>query len=120
MDDLVKRLRACANGIGSFKSNKGDFGLCDDAADRIEALEAALRRIREWSYAYPLEVFPEPDFAAAAKVLKDAGLSLDSISASNMRHVASGVRDIADKALTAPLHPTPSPDPQSDAETAPR
>ena len=39
-DDLVKRARDCANGIGSFKSDKGDFGLLDDLADRIEALEA--------------------------------------------------------------------------------
>ena len=28
-DDLVKRARDCANGIGSFKSDKGDFGLLD-------------------------------------------------------------------------------------------
>lgn len=39
-DDLKARLRACANGIGNFKSNQGDYGICDDAADRIEALEA--------------------------------------------------------------------------------
>jgi hypothetical protein len=38
MGDLIKRLRDCANGIGSFKSQQGDYGLCDDAADRIEEL----------------------------------------------------------------------------------
>ena len=43
-DELVKRARDCANGIGSFKSDKGDFGLLDDLADRIEALEAAIKR----------------------------------------------------------------------------
>ena len=43
-DDLVKRARDCANRIGSFKSDKGDFGLLDDLADRIEALEAALAK----------------------------------------------------------------------------
>lgn len=37
--DLIKRLRDCANGIGSFKSQQGDYGLCDEAADRIEQLE---------------------------------------------------------------------------------
>ena len=46
-DDLVKRARDCANGIGSFKSNQGDFGLLDDLADRIEALEAALAKADE-------------------------------------------------------------------------
>ena len=46
-DDLVKRARDCANGIGSFKSNQGDFGLLDDLADRISALEAALAKADE-------------------------------------------------------------------------
>jgi hypothetical protein len=45
--DIVSRLRACANAIGSFKSPKGDYGLCDDAADRIEALQAELAKARE-------------------------------------------------------------------------
>lgn len=39
-EELIARLRACANGIGSFKSHQGDYGICDDAADRIEALIA--------------------------------------------------------------------------------
>jgi hypothetical protein len=39
-DDLVKRLRSCANGAWLFKTKQGDFGICDDAADRIEALTA--------------------------------------------------------------------------------
>jgi hypothetical protein len=36
MDDLVKRLRSGTTG------NQTWLGLCDDAADRIEALEAQL------------------------------------------------------------------------------
>jgi len=43
-DDLVKRLRDCANGIGDFKNDLGDFGLCNTAADRIEELEAKLAK----------------------------------------------------------------------------
>jgi len=39
-DDLVKRLRSCANGAWLFNTKQGDFGICDDAADRIEALTA--------------------------------------------------------------------------------
>lgn len=42
VDDLIGKLRACANGIGSFKTSRGDFGLCDDAADEIEQLRADL------------------------------------------------------------------------------
>jgi hypothetical protein len=39
-------------------------------------------------------VFPEPDWAKAARVLKENGMTLDAISASNMRHVLDGVRRI--------------------------
>lgn len=38
MTDIVERLRDCANGSGDFKTDRGDFGLCDDAADEIERL----------------------------------------------------------------------------------
>ncbi len=44
---LIGRLGACANGIGSLKSDKGDFGLLDDAADEIERL----RRLVKMAYA---------------------------------------------------------------------
>jgi hypothetical protein len=50
-DDLVKRLRSCANGAWLFKTKQGDFGICDDAADRIEALTAELDRARDKSEA---------------------------------------------------------------------
>lgn len=49
--------------------------------------------VDEWAGAYPLDVFPEPDFKRVAEVLKAAGLSLDCVSASNMRHVITKVRD---------------------------
>jgi len=82
-----------------------------DAADRIEALEAenerlreALERIAQWSEAYPTKVFPEPDFKRAATVLAAAGMSLDVISASNMRHATKGVGEIARAALQENSH----------------
>jgi hypothetical protein len=48
MDDLVKRARDCANGLGDPKNSRGDFGLFDDLADHIEALEAKNARLREY------------------------------------------------------------------------
>lgn len=45
MVDLVATLRDCANGMGDFKNDRGDFGLCDDAADEIERLRMALRNV---------------------------------------------------------------------------
>jgi len=65
----------------------------------LERTKEALQRIDNWAKAYPLRVFPEPDFKKVAEVLKAAGLSLDAVSASNMRHVIKGIKDIAEQAL---------------------
>lgn len=73
---------------------------CRLACARVERLEEALQRIVQWADAYPLDVFPEPDFKRVNDVLKAAGLSLDQVSASNMRHVVKGVGDIARSTLT--------------------
>ena len=67
-----------------------------DAAPRL--LEA-LQRIETWSRAYPIKVFPEPDLKKAKKLLEEGGMTLDAISASNMRHVIEGVAEIAREAL---------------------
>lgn len=66
---------------------------------RVERLEEALQRIVQWADAYPLDVFLEPDFKKVSKVLKASGLSLDQVSASNMRHVVKGVGNIARAAV---------------------
>jgi hypothetical protein len=77
----------------------------EDLEDRIERLEEALRRIVQWSEAYPLEVFPEPDMARAHEVLRAAGMTLNAISASAMRHVITQVGEIAQAALLSPSRP---------------
>jgi len=63
--------------------------------ERVNELEEAMDKIVQWSKAYPLSVFPEPDFKKAAQALKDYGMTLDTISAANMRHVLNGVIEIA-------------------------
>lgn len=72
----------------------------------IERLEAdndrkndALEKIASWAKAYPLSVFPEPDFAKAHEVLTTAGMTLDAISASNMRYVITQVQKIVADAI---------------------
>ena len=59
----------------------------------------ALEKIRNWINAYPLEVFPEPDMKLAHETLKAAGISLDAISASNMRYILNGIKKIVDEAI---------------------
>jgi len=70
---------------------------------RLEAendcMENALHQLRQWSKAYPIDIFPEPDFKKAHKVLTDNGISLAAISAANMRHVITGVIKIIDAAI---------------------
>ena len=63
-------------------------------AEKLGEAEAKLNKIQSWIDAYPLEVFPEPDFEKAARVLKENGMTIDAISASNMRHVLKGISDI--------------------------
>lgn len=69
------------------------------ANDRIADLEEALRKIANLADAYPIEVFPEPDWKKSNEVLNAAGLSLSRISAANMRHVVTRVADIAKSVL---------------------
>ncbi len=75
-------------------------------ADLVETYEDALHRIEAWSRAYPLSVFPEPDFKKAHDLLQAGGMTLDAISASNMRHVVEGVGKIAREALRSGASPS--------------
>ena len=74
--------------------------------DRLDELIEALVKIANWSDAYPLKVFPEPDLKKARALLEAGGMTLDSISASCIRHVVEGVGKIAKDALNSP-HPKP-------------
>jgi len=59
--------------------------------DRLDRYEDALQSIVQWSEAYPLDIFPEPDWKAARKLLE--------ASAHCMRRVVEGVGKIAREAL---------------------
>lgn len=64
-----------------------------------DRMETALYQIRSWANAYPVDVFPEPDFKKANEVLKANGINLAAISAANMRHVIEGVKSIVESGL---------------------
>lgn len=68
-------------------------------ASENERLCDILQKINDWANAYPIEVFPEPDFKKAHEVLKSAGMGIDCISASNMRHVLNGIKKIVSDGL---------------------
>ena len=62
----------------------------------LEELQEKMHQIKTWIDAYPLSVFPEPDFQKAHKILKQHGMTLDAISASNMRHVIESIKNIVE------------------------
>ena len=70
-----------------------------DEKEENKRLKEGLESIVAWTKAYPLQAFPEPDFKKVAEVLKAAGLSLEQVSASNMRHVITKIKDITEQAL---------------------
>jgi hypothetical protein len=68
-----------------------DTALAKRLGERI-ARDAKLHvSLNDWLAAYPLDQFPEPDFDKAADILMATGMSLDAISASNMRHVLTRI-----------------------------
>lgn len=91
---------------GDHRAIEANHKVISKLQEQLKALEAeiallrtALEKIDNWAKTYPLKAFPEPDFKKVAEVLKAAGLSLDAVSASNMRHVVVGIKAIVEQAL---------------------
>ena len=73
-------------------STRAEFAAATAERDKANDL---LQEIESWCNAYPLDIFPEPDFKVVRELLKAGGITLDCVSASNMRHVLKGVAEIA-------------------------
>jgi hypothetical protein len=66
-----------------------------------EKYEALFAEIKEWSKAYPETVFPTPDWEKVRDALEMNGLTLDSVSAANMRHVIKHIQEMVDETIRA-------------------
>ena len=66
-----------------------------------ELVEDFLHELDGWERAYPLSSFPEPDLPKARALLEAGGMTLDAVSASNMRHVVSQIAPKARAAIEA-------------------
>lgn len=66
---------------------------------QIEGYEDAMRELDTWAKAYPLDIFPEPDFKRANEILHAHGMTVDAISASAMRHLLVRVQEIVKKVV---------------------
>lgn len=85
-----------------LEANSHYVEVCNENAElkaEKERQREALERIQRWQQAYPVKMFPKPDLKKAQKVLKAAGMTLDAISADNMRHVLDGIKNIVKTAL---------------------
>jgi hypothetical protein len=98
-----ERIEALERSLATCEKYRDAYAECDRIGTQaVRDLEAKLakaveahQRIVQWADAYPLAVFPEPDLKAVQQALSAAGLSLDAVSASNMRHVVKGAGDIS-------------------------
>lgn len=68
------------------RQQRVDTAIAKQLGASIEHNSALRAKIERWQKAYPLDIFPEPDLLKAADVLKAAGMTLDAVSASNIRH----------------------------------
>jgi hypothetical protein len=84
--------------------DEGDFRKLEEllleACEIIDHQTNKIEQIKDWAYAYPLNIFPKPDLKKAASVLEENGITLDSISADAMRYVLDGVLEILDDEKT--------------------
>jgi hypothetical protein len=72
-----------------------DFEACPiGTMARLDQLESTLDSIRQWCRAYPVAVFPEPNWSRVNEACQNHGISLSAISGSNMRHVVQGIETI--------------------------
>lgn len=108
-EDVDAALMFAGQKVGAMAAEiarlKAALKAANDQAERFERgwylRGDALEKLQQWANAYPLAVFPEPDFAMAHELLAAGGMTLDAISASNMRHVINGVRELVEEGLRA-------------------
>ncbi|MFA5168948.1 MAG: hypothetical protein WC530_10520 [Candidatus Omnitrophota bacterium] len=91
MDLTAKGLPVVAEYLGAMQNK------INDLEARGDKLETALHKIKDWSDAYQIEVFPEPNWNEVKDKLGDKLLT--RVSASNMRHAIKGAGNIAKEAL---------------------
>ena len=71
-----------------------------EAAEREKYYEL-LEEIKVWREAYPLSIFPVPDWEKVLDALTMNGLTLDAISAANLRHAANRFYEMLDETIRA-------------------
>lgn len=96
LDDDVPALHSVSHGataIVTIGHLREVMQIDTEAGEECRAIRKdVLDKIEHWSRAYPRDVFPEPDMAQVREALAARGITIDSVSASNMRHVIEQVQ----------------------------
>jgi hypothetical protein len=73
------------------RCDRVDQSLAKRVGEMIGRHSAFRVYLANWLRCYALDIFPEPDLAKAAEVLKANGMTIDSLSANMGRHILSRV-----------------------------
>lgn len=65
----------------------------------MEDLEERLEKVRQWTDAYPIDIFTPPDLKKAHRVLTENGMTLDGISAHVGRVMIENLKRMVGPAL---------------------
>ncbi len=86
--------------IGMNEKHLQDFANLVAAAEREKYYEL-LEEIKVWREAYPLSIFPVPDWEKVRDALTMNGLTLEAISAANLRHASNRFYEMLEEAIRA-------------------
>ena len=82
--EIVQAAAHSIRGRGSLARKEQVMDKLEKLHDRLDELEAALQRIVQWSEAYPLDIFPRPDYPRARAVLEANGRTPSARTACGM------------------------------------
>lgn len=102
-DDIIRMAREASftgSTVLALDVELKKFAALVAAAER-EKYDALFGEIKEWSEAYPETIFPTPDWEKVRDALEMNGLTLDAVSAANMRHVLNLIQEMADQTIRA-------------------
>jgi hypothetical protein len=74
----------------------------EELEKKIEVYEKTMFELLNWTKAYPVQAFPEPDFAHVQELI--GAQLLTEVSASNMRRVVQGIEKMVFDCLGATGH----------------
>ena len=82
---------SCPYAVVDARLLRVDHALAKRVGEMIEQQSAFKVWLADWLRCYATDIFPEPDLKKAAAVLKDNGMTIDSLSAEMGRHILSRI-----------------------------